>query len=290
MISKPKAVTIVFILSLSFLGLKPTSAAPPQAFLQINQFYVLYTNPIVPYLAKDTDFMVGLQAIALMLNAKTFSIPQATITTLVKGSHKIKFTAGSRTVLIDDKPAVMPLPAELKQPSKQMVVPMSVLIKAFHLQSHWNSKRRVFTVTGKDLMHNIDNELLSYVDLERSDHDPTALVPLSAVLAGPKKDQQQHRLDFQVQNATGKELKKGVAFINVLSAGELPQRLGEINGPYVLNYSLGGIPWPPDLATPSPALKPGEKWLSDLEVSGPASPKTIYLAAWLVVSKFSIAH
>lgn len=287
MVIKQRGLVLLLPLILLFFGAGRISAAPRQAFLKVNQFYILYTNPIVPQYTKSGDFLVGLQSVALILNAKAFTNPQATVTTVVKGTHKIQVTAGSQTALVDGKPVHMAAPAVLKQPSGQMVVPLSALVLALRLHSRWDARRRVLALTGKDLINNINSNVLrDYAGLEQPQHNSTALVPFSADFGGPR-NAARHRLQFKAQNASSRTLKQGSAYINLVNAGELPAHMTPPYGPYNLNYVIGGVPWPPDLATYSPALKPGATWSQDIGISGPKSPKTIYIAVWLVVGRVS---
>ncbi len=281
---KPLKLTLAIALLLCALA-SAVSAAPRQAFLKVNQFYILYTNPIVPQYTKNGDFLVGLQSAALILNAKAFTNAQATVTTVVKGTHKIQITAGSSMALVDGKPVHMAAPAMLKQPSGQIVVPLSALIRALHLQSRWDDRRRVLVLIGKNLMNNIPADSLGNIAIEVPSKN-TALVPFSADFGGPH-NAARHRLQFKAQNASSRILKKGSAYINLVNASELPTYLNHWEGPYQVNYVIGGVPWPPDLATYSPALKPGATWSQDIEISGPASPKTIYIAVWLAVGRVS---
>ena len=277
----------VFLALLTFAPTCAVLAAPPQAFLKVNQFYILYTNPIVPQYTKNGDFLVGLQSAALILNAKAVTNTQATVTTVVKGSHKIQITAGSPLALVDGKLVRMAAPAVLKQPSGQMVVPLSALINALHLQSRWDARRRVLALTGKNLMNNINSDFLrDYAGLEQPYRSPTPLIPFSADFGGPHNEVH-HRLIFKAQNASSRTLKQGSSYINLVNAGELPTHMTPPYGPYSLNYVEGGPPWPPDLATYSPALKPGATWSQNIDISGPQSPKTIYIAVWLVVGRVS---
>ena len=287
MVFKQHSLVLLSLSILFFFGAGRTNAAPRQAFLKVNEFYILYTNPIVPQYTKNGDFLVGLQSAALILNAKAFTNAQATVTTVVKDTHKIQVTVGSQTALVDGKPVRMAASAVLKQPSGQMVVPLSALISALHLQAHWDARRRVLALTGKNLLNNINSDVLrDYAGLEQPYRIPTPLIPFSADFGGAHNEAR-HRLIFKAQNASSRTLKQGSSYINLVNAGELPAHMTPPYGPYSLNYVEGGPPWPPDLATYSPALKPGATWSQDIGVSGPKSPKTIYIAVWLVVGRVS---
>ncbi len=276
----------MFLALLVFALASTVSAASRQAFLKVNKFYILYTNPIVPQYIKRGDFLVGLQSAALILNAKATTNAQATVTTVVKGLHQIQITAGSQTAQVDGKPVRMAAPAVLKQPSGQMIVPLSALVSAFHLQSRWDARRRVLALTGKNLMNNIPADSLGNIAIEVPSKNTAILVPFSADFGG-SRNEMRHRLQFKAQNASIRTLKQSSAYINLVNAGEVPIYLGHWEGPYAVNYIIGGVPWPPDLATYSPTLRPGATWSQDIEISGPKSPKTIYIAVWLVTGRAS---
>ena len=263
----------VFLALLACLLASAARAVPPQAFLKVNQFYILYTSPIVPQSTKSGDFLVGLQSAALILNAKAVTNAQATVTTVVKGPYKIQFTAGSPMALVDGKPVRLAAPAVLKQPSGQMVVPMSSLINSLHLQARWDVRRRVLALTGKNLLNNINSDFLrDYAGLEQPYRSPTPLIPFSADFGGPHKEAR-HRLIFKAQNASSRTLKQGSSYINMVNAGELPAHMTPPYGPYSLNYVEGGPPWLPDLATYSPQSNRAQPGLSTSASAAPNRPR-----------------
>ena len=63
-------IALISVLLLSMCFLKPCSADPQQAFLKMNQYYVLFTNPIVPCIDKKGNFIVGLLGFSDLLGAK----------------------------------------------------------------------------------------------------------------------------------------------------------------------------------------------------------------------------
>jgi hypothetical protein len=163
-----------------------------QAFVKVNEFYFLYTYPVVPYLNAKGVLMVGLDGMGRGMNYYVHSGPQAQETddyghvttdaaarteTLAFGDHTLTFTAGSATVQADGKSVSMEAEAAWNVPSGQMVVPALALAHCLHLAAHWDAKRRVLSLNGPDILTAPDGggQMISRQGLAQ--YDTTSLVP-----------------------------------------------------------------------------------------------------------------
>lgn len=261
---------------------KPTPAKPALNLIKINQFYVLYTCPITPRLDKSGTFIVGAEAIALMLNARFTQNPQATTITMTKNGHAIQFTAGSGTALVDGKPVALPVAAQLDPPTRQMLVPLSPLVITFRIRMAWNQTRHTLTLTGKTLMNNIAHDTLSQIYQEDPGPDTGRLVPIAATpISAYRRPPRGYNLDLTVQNVSRRTLPKDRSFINTVGASRNFNSQSS-----VINYGVGGAPFPPDMAVPDPPWKPGAtRRLTVTVFMPPDTGYMLYVAVWPVVSR-----
>lgn len=273
---------LLISLQVSFAQAKPSAhAKTPLALIKINQYYILYTCPITPRLDKSGTFIVGAEAIALMLGAKFTQNPQATVVTMTKAGHSVRFTVGARTALVNGKTLALPVIAQLDPPTRQMLVPLSPLVKAFGIRSAWNQARPTLTLTGKTLMNNIDPDSLSNVYAEVIGPDTHSLVPVAVTLLTPVAHQDIGQLNLTVQNISRRTIPQYHSFINFLSASKqfTPQTS-------FINYGVSGAPFPPDIAAPDPPWKLGATRKSFISFSFPPDPNyLLYVAVWPVVSR-----
>lgn len=296
--SLPKKVLMSAYLLLASLllppaGAKPvTSSKPALNLVKINQYYVLYTNPIIPRLDKSGTFIVGAEAIALMLNARFSRNPQATVATLTKAGHSVRFTAGARTALVNGKAVALPIAAQTQPSTRQMLIPLSVLINVFHIRSAWNLKRHTLLLSGKTLMKFEPPDSFAYVYWENPGPDTHSLIPV-AITTGPVPwFPSDRRLVVTVKNVSRRTIPKDFNFVNVLSAYKnvnvLVADKNRDHHSTIITYGVGGTPLPSEAAAPNPPLKPGATRKGSITISPTPYPsgytaEVIYVAIWPVV-------
>lgn len=279
------------LLSLLLMALlvPPRQAKPVVApksvlnLIKINQYYVLYTCPITPRLDRSGTFIVGAEAIAQMLNAKFTQNPQGTAVTMIKNGQAVQFTVGSQTALVNGKLVALPVIAQLDPPTRQMLIPLSILTKAFGIPSTWNQARHTLNLTGKTLMNNLTPpDLLSNVYAEFIGPDTHSLVPMAVTLLTPVAHQDIGQLNLTVQNISRRTIPKDRNYVNLLIAAKYPAP----NGPIVL-YGVGGAAVQGETATPNPPLKPGATRGAGGVLTFPPTNAgyTLYVAVWPVVSR-----
>jgi hypothetical protein len=153
--------TVALIALVSPLRADTSSSTPPQAFVKVNQFYLLYTYPVVPYVDRSGTLMVGLEGFARSLFAKApVGDPQAKFyggddygrVTTDAAARTETLTAGSATVQVDGASVTMEAAAVWNTATGQMVVPAASLARCLGLACAWNPVQRLLTVTAPDAM------------------------------------------------------------------------------------------------------------------------------------------
>ena len=291
-------ITLISVLLLSICFLKPCSADPQQAFLKMNQYYVLFTNPIVPCIDKKGNFIVGLQGFSNLLGAKILLARGSTTVRL--GDDSIKFFSASKTAYINGKAvrmaeaprerptlqsATLPLPeispGGMIGPATQLLVPVKMLIQAFHLRSSWREKTRTLVLWRTDLTLSVDSSIL-VEDITRFEGPflgSENFVPISLALrsgtlpyynlpGSTAKSSDMKLLELTVKNSSHQDFSEGQAYINILSWG------GASHGMPMPSIDIPNVP--------PAALRVGAARLDMTEINGPNSHFVSYVVAWLV--------
>ncbi len=265
-----------------------TCSPPPDAFLKINQFYVLFTYPIVPHRDPSGTFIVGLDALAKMMEAHTRHDALRKKETILRAGYSITFVDGASTATVDGKPVDLPVTALWDAPLGKMIVPLSPILAAFHIQSHWDATHKILTLRDKTFLTTLtdDPDTLNLIwrsqgvslsDLKWNDLVPTVMKWFPIHSADPG-------FDLTVQNVSGKTIPRGRHHINFVhatfgSAGFHSMRYGA---------SAEGAQGPFGFGTPIllPPLSPGaSRALTDdsVEISD-KSRYTLCILAWLLVT------
>lgn len=276
-----------------------------QTFLKVNQYYLLFTNPVVPYINQQGSFLVGLQGFSDFLGAKV--VTTASTETIRFGDDSVRFTKASRIAYINGEAAEMAdapqerlaiqpnlrtlPPAVLKLFSRgaatQMLVPVALLARAFHFQLSWEAKTRTVRLQRKDLVLPNDTSIEDE-NLERFEHPVVTeddFVPVKAVvqsgavslgnLPPTAAEKNGSLLELTVKNASRQDFASGQAYINIFSSG-----------------FDKGMPMPSvDIPNVVPAaLKAGGLRFDITEIKGESTGSFIsYVSARLVVSDLAPA-
>lgn len=296
-------IAVISVLLLTICFLKPCSADPHQAFLKINQYYVLFTNPIVPCIDKNGNFIVGLQGFSSLLGAKVLLAGGSTTVRL--GDDSIKFVRASKTAYINGKAvrmaevpqerptlqsATLPLPeispGGMVGPATQMLVPIKILVHAFHLRSSWQAKTRTLLLERTGLALSVESSILveNITRFERPFLGSENFVPISLalrsdtlpsykLLGSAAKSSDMKLLELTVKNTSHQDFSEGQAYINIISIG------GESHGMPMPSVDIPNIP--------PAALKVGATRLDMTEINGPNSHFVSCVVAWLLVEDFN---
>ena len=173
---------------------------PPQAFVKVNQFYFLYTYPVVPYLDHHGILMVGLEGMGRGLFDKApagdpetgfapWDFGQVTTDararrqTLTLGGHMLTFTGGSAVAVADGHRT--PLESAARWAGGGLAVPAASLARLLGLSAHWDAGRRVLALSGPNDLTNFDwqNEPTPTAYLAR--YDLASLAPDRVTLCPP---------------------------------------------------------------------------------------------------------
>jgi len=139
-------------LILSLLGTpRPAEATAYHSFLRINKVYVLYTDPIVPHADTKGNFWVGLAPTVQLIGAQMAEGGDGSATLTFRG-HRLVFSPGAGTALLDGKIMTLSAPTKRIGASHRMVVPLKALLAAFGLHSEWDKRYHVLTLTDSDLI------------------------------------------------------------------------------------------------------------------------------------------
>lgn len=224
-------------------------AEAPQAFLKVNQYYLFFTNPVVPYINQHGNFLVGIQGFSDFLGAKLVTADGTE--TMQLGNDSVKFVENSKTTFINgvavemaeapqERPTIQPnirvLPPAVQKlffrgPATQMLVPVAVLARAFHFQFFWDARAHTVQLQRKDLVLPNDTSIEDE-NLERFEHPRLTeddLVPVKAVvrpgaasfgnLPPPAAEGKRGRLlELTVKNASRRDFASGQVYINIFSS------------------------------------------------------------------------
>lgn len=283
-----KRITLFTALFAQVLFGRPLSAAQQTTFLKINQFYVIYTNPLVPYFDKSGTFIVGLNAISLILGSKVKKVTASQSEVVTMARHTVRFVAGSTTAFEDGKPVHLLLAVRYDKQTQQMIVPLSALIKAFHISSHWDPKHRVLTLMGRNFFGNVDPEVISSMYSQNPGPRSNLLVPVDLGIHVSPVNAHYHFLRFRVKNASSQILPSNSVFLDTFSASEeySPHPLGSQEVELNLNHVRydSGVVTAPDIAYPNPAVRPGEIIQIGPSLPQKIYPSVLYVAVWPFVS------
>lgn len=281
--SKTVALMQISLVVTSLL-LPPAEAKPGKptlALIKVNQFYVLYTCPITPRLDKSGTFIVGAEAIAAILGAQFTQNPQGTAITMTKAGHSVRFTAGAKTALVNGKPVALPAAAQVNSLTRQMLVPLSVLVKSFHIRSAWNQKRHLLSLQGTTLIKFNPIDVMNNIYPEYPGPDTHSLVPVALTPVAPLPPPKIGFLNLTVQNVSRRTIPRYCNYVNLLVASKTfsPQRS-------LIGYTVVGAAAQGETTIPNLPLKPGATRQSSTGISFPPfTAYTVYVAAWPVVSR-----
>ena len=261
-----------------------TCTPPPDAFLKVNQFYVLFTYPIVPHLDKSGTFLVGLNAFAEMIGATVRTDRPTRSETITWRSNSVTFIDRARTAAIDGRYVPIPVPALFDQPSGKMIAPLSVILQAFHIRPRWNAKYRILALQDKSFfpVFTADPDILGPIWMQEGPDfkypDKGYLVPTAERWLPRPGDVERRDLELTVGNVKSRTLQRDQAFINFVQAD-----FG-VGGHQELQYSAGGtLNGPPDEPRiHQPPLKNGQtRTAVNPGVGVLRQPYSLCILAWL---------
>lgn len=183
--------------------------------LKINQYYVLYTAPNVPYIDKQDRFMIPLRAISELMGAKVSYDAKSRIGKIELDGKNVEVTLNSKTVIYNGKKVQLDTVPVLKD--NQMFVPMRVILDGLGVKGDWNQKDQLLTVKDDKFRQ---SKIISYIE-DGSDINNTPkgidintndIRPLSykLTLPGSENKPNQSSITIKAKNISGKDMAPGV--------------------------------------------------------------------------------
>lgn len=151
-----------------FLALFLFGAAEAQAYpvvLQVNQYYVLYTHPVPPYLDSSGRVMINLFSFAQMLldyqedfiKVRWLRLPleydpATRSATLGFKGRRVRFQEGVPEAQLSDGTTLKMPVAPVILPQGRMAVPLETLAQAFDLNLTWDPELKLAHLEGEGLL------------------------------------------------------------------------------------------------------------------------------------------
>ncbi|WP_051318345.1 copper amine oxidase N-terminal domain-containing protein [Cohnella thermotolerans] len=194
--------------SVSAASAKQTTVKAP-VILKINQYYVLYTTPDVPYIDKQNRFMMPLRAVSELLGAKVGYDAASKKATVSWNDKTVEVTINSKNVTYNGTGSQIDTVPVIKQ--GQIFIPARVLIDGLGIQSTY--KDSLLTMTDEKFQETskIISDLKSGIDFYGTpkdvDMNTNDIRPLSVELTLPTSDKD-GKIKAKAQNISGKDMPK----------------------------------------------------------------------------------
>lgn len=217
---KLKSMGLLLVLALG-LSLTPggqRAEAAVQSYpvlLKINDYYVLHTDPKPPYIDANGRMLIPLRATGELIGANVGYLAASKTATIDLNGIRLQFEVGSRTVGVNGKAETMDTVPAMKE--NAMYIPISVFADRLGIQSKWDAKNRLYTLTGTNLMTGQlikfgleDTELGSRIAPPKPVVSNDAFVPVSFTY-----DTSKDSYTVVAKNKTGKAVSAGRADVAV---------------------------------------------------------------------------
>lgn len=303
---------LLWFISLGFVPYPVFAApAPPApATIKINQCYLVYTKPIVPYVDQRGNFLVGAKGIANAIGA-TVKAQKNDKFTFRYQKHTLTVAVGRLAATAQNVPIRLPVAPKMSS-SGQVIVPVTSLLRAFGLRFHWVQRRQELDVflPGWHLPHYAKSWTNHITTGEHPDPDRGQLAITSLRLEKAltpqftqpfwtkeqlkEENRKYASISLIFENVSHTEFPDDSVFIHIYGDGNgvpgYPD--GKIGG----NYLIGPQPEIGDIRRPNLLVPPGgrrgavlqvqrgwQKWQPPNRYGGPIiTPPTSFVLVWLV--------
>ena len=213
------------------------------------------------------DLMIREAAPADAYRATLVENAQAGTAVFSLAEHILRFTAHSATASVDNATLAMPTAAVLV--AGHFVVPLSALAHGLGREIAWDQSTKTVSVHGDGLAMDVDGSLEYAERFGISSPTQKEVIPWKIGFAPTLKPER--RLLFFVKNVSGFNFKPGKVDIDTVITAD--------------GGSLCDAPFPSvDVHRPvSPSLTAGATESRSLEINGPNTKGTHYIAALIVV-------
>jgi hypothetical protein len=286
----------LFVLTI-FIAM-PSARADSKAFIKINNYYIVYTYPIIPYENQKGNIIISLLPVCDLLGLeyhfekkKCFVSGRNQTIQLTNGSHFATINGKSirmavPAVFIDsprspllDQAQIHSIPYGTAHPV-QVLVPISILMKAFDIPSVWNAAIDTLQISVEAVPSVDNSEWAESIQQYESPTNESFLKMISIKIfrepesrsgATPYVVKGTQELIVTVQNIRKSAIPTGEAFVNLFAEDS--------------TWGIGPPMSTPDIRVPqTPALEAKEKEQKGIVLSGLNSIYPGYVLAWLVSS------
>lgn len=205
--AKPVMLTLLIMLLMQFSVQGATQASPvakSRVMLKINDYYVLFTAPKAPYIDSNNRFMIPLRSLSELLGARVEYNSATKKATISMGATNFTLTSNSKSIVANGIKSFMDTAPVVHKGS--MFVPLSALVNNIGIKSKWDSKNKLYILTGDSLMK---TDMITYFeDLDNGEgpvKSNNGFLPVSYTL-----DLSNYKITIQSKNITGSDLPEGV--------------------------------------------------------------------------------
>lgn len=165
-------------------------ASKPPVFLKLNEYYVLYTRPLAPFVDESGRIIVPLHVTPEMMGLSVTQEPGGHLAVISRGSIRLELVAGRDIGEIWYPPESGRFPTRVKvnpppmvhKPTWDMLVPVRVLSEVFGIKAEWKAERRTLEIRDDRAMKAAPKSPLELFEdkLRRPEtEDTTDLIPVS---------------------------------------------------------------------------------------------------------------
>lgn len=262
----------IIVGSLDVSGAGAQTSQKP-TFLQVNGFYVAYTDPVVPFVSTAGQFMVSLRAISEVLGARLVEDAPNDVMAIEYRGRKVVFPRLHRPLPPMRQPEYFP-----RSGPSTMLVPLRRLIKGLHLISTWDAAHRTLSLWGRSLLKNpAVEQFTDYVGQREGTSWQYASLHLVPTEFALKAFPENGRLSLEVvctfRNTSSRTFPAGRRKVDAL----IVPHDGKWMTMDVLHQS-------PDIHDPlSPAVGPGRTYQIKETIQGAAAGNVGYVLVWVRV-------
>lgn len=132
--------------------------------LKMNEYYVLYTNPIAPYINSQNNMMVPLNTFCELLGAQITYANKNKSIKVCFAKHYVQFIPGSKIAIVDGEKRILKSNPIVQ--NNAVIIPVYILVNSFKIKNNWDQKEHLLTLTDRRII-----KPLVIGDFETSRHD-----------------------------------------------------------------------------------------------------------------------
>lgn len=196
-----------------------TTIIKAPVILKINQYYILYTSPGVPYIDEQNRFMIPLRAISELMGARVDYTAAEKKASIAWEGKTVEVTINSKTVVYNGKESEIDTVPVIKQ--GQIFVPIRVILDGLNVKSSWDTKDQLLSITDEKFRKSkIITRMEDGTDRNNTDKgralETNDIRPLSFVLTLSEPGQNSE-LTIKAKNISGQDMAEGVEDLRATS-------------------------------------------------------------------------